>query len=276
MLCCALSAPILTGGFVALLIGFLLVLQIATVPIQLRKRWSALALVSGAPPVVAVLISLCLAPLDRGTDATATAVLCLVTGIVQIIVATVSARLRPEDVVPAGLLLAGPVPTLLSVVLVSRFLAVAMIGGIGALLTFVWVLQRFGALQLPRRYAEAAAAAGALAGFEATCIGFDGDARAIALLAAGLLLAVLAERMRYAGALGAATVFAAAGLLAALIGPVRPRFLTVAPVRRLPFGTVVTAGTTGLLLVATVLVLGWAAAARRPATTNVALTCAGC
>src|SRR5206468_2913913 len=130
----AISAPVLTRGFAAILIGFLLVLQAATTPVQLRKRWGVLTVAAAAPSVLGVLALLC---------------------------------------------------------------------------AVVWAAGCAGWLRVGSRFALAAGAGAALAGFEAISLACTGDVRAIALLGGGALLAGVALRLNYPAALRAAIVFAA-------------------------------------------------------------------
>ncbi|HWM06168.1 MAG TPA: DUF2339 domain-containing protein, partial [Actinophytocola sp.] len=74
---CAVCAPFLAEG--ALLLGFLLVLEICATPVQLAKRWGRLCVAAGIPPVLAVIATIPLA----GSDGPIVAYLALVTSAVQ-------------------------------------------------------------------------------------------------------------------------------------------------------------------------------------------------
>jgi uncharacterized membrane protein len=260
VVCCALCAPVLTRGFVPLLLGFLLVLQIATSPVHLARRWGGLCLAAGLPPVLATLISVALAAGHRfGVDSATTAVLCLVTSAVQVTLATVSASRRPTDNLPFALLLTAPVPTMLAAILVPRTAATLLPAAIGVLLVVVWALHQTGVLAVPERFAMVAGGAGLLAGLQATATALDGNARAIAVLAESVLLTMLAIRLRYAAALLASALFGLIGLVLTVGFAVPPRMLAVAPVHPLSRGTVVTAGLTALLLAVAAIALCWAA-----------------
>jgi uncharacterized membrane protein len=258
VLCCAASAPVLTRGAIVPLVGFLLVLQIATTPAQLYKRWGGLVLAAGAPPVLAVLAHALTAAAraGHGPAATTVGVLCLVTATVQIAVATLTARVRREDDGALGLVITGPVPTLLSALLVTRLTGLELVGALALILLAVSAARR--PLGLPARFADSAAAAGLAAAFEATCLGFGGDVRAVALLAGAVLLALSAVRLRHPGAALAGALFGGAGSLLALGGAARAHVLAVAPVDRLAAGQVVTLGTTGVALAAAALTVAWA------------------
>ncbi|HEV2780306.1 MAG TPA: DUF2339 domain-containing protein [Actinophytocola sp.] len=257
---CAVSAPILTEGFVPLLLGSLLVLQIATTPVQLGRRWGGLSLAAGLPPLIATMIMISLATNERNAlDAATIAVLSLVTSAVQVAFATLSATRRPADELPLGLLLIAPLPTMLAAILVPRLAAAALPAAIGVLLVAVWALHRTGALAVPDRFAMAAGGAGILALFQATATALDGNARAIALLGGSVLLTLISVRLRYPAALLGSALFGLGGLLLTLVVALPPRMFAVPPARTIPAGAVATAGLTGLLLAVAAIALGWAA-----------------
>lgn len=253
--CCTVCAPVLTEGFNALLLGFLLVLQIATTPVQTGRRWGVLCLAAGVPPLIAALISIAIAA-EGGSDAAAVAYLCLVTSIVQVAVATVSATFRPADEIPFVLLLAAPAPTLLAAILLPRAGAAALPATIGTLLVLLWGLWRGESLAVPRKFAMAAGGAGAVAVFQATATALDSHVLALALLGEALLLGLIALRLRYRAALLAATTFAVAGLAVTVGFAAPPTLLVVPPEEELAPGTVATAGLTGLLLAVVAIALG--------------------
>jgi uncharacterized membrane protein len=260
VVCCAVSAPILTEGFVAVLLGFLLVLQIAATPVQLGKRWGWLCLAAGLPPVVTALISVALAEDSGfGVESATIATLCLVTSVVQVVLATGNALRQLPDDLPFALLLVAPAPAMLAAILVPRATATVLPAAIGGLLVVVWGLHRARMLPVSDRFASGAGGAGVLAVFQATGTALDGGALAIALLGEALLVALLALTLRYAAALLAAGVFALAGLVASVAVALPPRMLAVAPAPGVPLGTAVTAGLTGLLLAVVAIVLCWVA-----------------
>jgi uncharacterized membrane protein len=258
---CVVSAPVLTGGFVPLLLGFLLVLQIATTPAQLDRMWGGLCLAAGLPPLLATLIGIAEAHDHRfGPGVTSVAVLSLVTSAVQVGSATVNAaRRRDADSLPFALLLAAPAPTMLATTLLPRIDAAMLTGALAVLLLLVWVAHRAAALRVSAGFALGAAGVGALVAFQTTATAFTGNARTIALLAEGLLLALVAVRLRYPAALLAAGLFGLAGLALTLATAATPRLLTVAPPHELARGPVATAGLTTLLLAVLAIVLCWAA-----------------
>ncbi len=257
VVCCAVCAPILTEGFDSLLLAFLLVLLLGTTPVQLLKRWGGLALAAGLPPVVACVANIGLAGDHRfDTDATTVAIMCGVTSAIIVLLTSVTAVRRPDDDFALALLLVAPVPGLLAAILLPRTGAAILPAALGVLLLAVWAIGRTGLL--PSRFALAAGGVGTLALLQATATAFDGDARAIALLAESFVLTMLAVRLRLKVAMLPAAVFGAVGLLLALIHPATPALVAVPPHRTLSVGTVVSLGVTGLVLAIVVITLCWA------------------
>jgi uncharacterized membrane protein len=249
VVCCACAAPFLTGGFVPMLLGFLLVLQICAIPVQLVKRWGGLRLAAGIPPVLAAFIAAGMAYLDP-TDAALVAYLGALTSGVQVLAATLAVLRRPLGATPTVLLLLAPTPTMLAAPLLPRAGAIALPATIGVLLVLVWILGRTG---LPRHFVLAAGAGASAPLLQATVTAFDGSTLAIVLLAEALGLALVALALRYPAALAAATLFGFVGFAVAIVTALPGSYVGAAPGGRLPIGTILTAGLTGLLLTAAVL-----------------------
>lgn len=250
VVCCTVCAPILTGGFTALLLGFLLVIKIATTPVQLAKRWGWLCFAAGLPPLLASLVGIALTK-ENQYDATATtAVLCMITSAIIITLATITAARRPGDEFALALVLIAPAPTMLAALLLPRAGGAALPAVLSMLLIGVWALDRGHVVALSQRFALSAGGAGVLAALQATATALDGNARPIAILGEALLLTLLAVRLRQPVALLPASLFGVVGLLLSLIVAVPPTMVTEAPIRDLQHGTIVTAGVTGLLIAA--------------------------
>jgi uncharacterized membrane protein len=259
----ACAAPLLTGGFVPLLLGFLLVLEIAATPAQLARRWGGLCLAAGIPPVLATLAAVATLAETDPADGPLIAYLGLVAAAAQVLVATVTGLVRPADSLPAGLLLLAPAPTLFAAFLLPKAGAIALPAAVGALLVAVWVVGRVTDVTLPPRFAAAAGAAGSVAVLQATITAFDGPRIPIALLAEALLIALVARSMRYPAALLAATVFGVIGLGAALLTAVPGTLVAVPPAGRVPASVTVPAGLTGVLLAAAAFAICWVATRER-------------
>jgi uncharacterized membrane protein len=256
VVCCAVSAPILTQGFGSLLLGFLLVLTAATAPVHLSRRWPWLALASGLPPVMAEIVRIGLAANDRmaGTEVAVTAVLTTA----ALIALTTVAALRGDDDQTFVLLIVSPLPTIVAAGLLPLPADALLPGVTTVLLAAVWALRA----RLPRRFALAAGGLATITAIQATATALGGDVRTLTLLGAGLVLGLLAVRLRDVTVLVPAVAFGGIGLLLSL-GTTTP------PTALLRQETVAgTFGPGGLLIAATAVTLGWAAhrlgAATRP------------
>lgn len=263
VVCCAVSAPILTQGFGSLLLGFLLVLTLATAPVHLGKRWPSLALASGIPPVVAELVRIGLASDGRlaGTEVAVTAV---VTTAALIGLTTVAA-LRGDDDQTFVLFLLSPLPAVFAAGLLPVTADALLPGVTTVLLVAVWMLRA----RLPRRFALAAGGLATITGIQATATALGGDVRTLVLLGAGLVLGLLAVRLRDTTVLVPAVTFGGIGFLASLGTPTPPSALFR------PESVAVTFGPGGLLIAATAVTLGWAAQRRGVATRPLLITAAG-
>jgi len=253
VVCCAVSAPIITKGFDALLLSFLLVLLAGTTPVQLLKRWSGLLLAAGLPPVVVCLINLAQAA-QHDRDAVLTAVLAGVTSGVVILLATATALRRPDDDFTLVMLSVAPVPGLVAAILLPRTGATIIAAAVGVLLVAVWLL----GARLPRAFALTAGGIATLAFLQATATFFDGDARAIAFLVEALVLTALAVRLRLAVALVPASLFALVGFLLGLVYAARPELLVRPQRGGTDVGAAVSLGLTGVLYAAVAITLCWA------------------
>ncbi|WP_166659030.1 DUF2339 domain-containing protein [Labedaea rhizosphaerae] len=254
---CAVCAPVLTGGFKPLLLGFLLVLMTATSPVLLRRRWPGLALAAGVPPVVASTVTILVARTATHPDTpkTTAAMLGVATTALVIALATAAAARQPDGDQLPGLLVGAVVPGLLAATLVPRLPAAGLAIVVCGFLLVVWLVDRSGLLELPRRFVTVAGAGSALALFQATMLAAQGRGLAPVLLGEALLFGLLAWRSRGTGVLVASAGFGLAGLLAALVHGLPIVYLLQPPRYAPPLGTLATAAGTGLLLTAVVAVL---------------------
>ncbi len=274
VLACAVLAPILTGGFTPLLVGFLLVLKTAASPVQWRRNWPWLAIAAGAPAVLGSLLAIGFAV--EAENQAPTAAIILLTAVVGVLGALISVRRRPDDVVSVIMVAASPVPALLATGLLDRTWATAMTGAIAVLMIALWAVGR---PSLPRRFVLAAGVVGVFALFQTTAIALDGSARAATVLAEALLLLFLADRIASRGPLLGGAVFAGLGLLLA-VEAIPPRLLAYAPSLEIrTAGTLVGAMLTALVLALVAVALPWVATRRgvlaEPGKSPVALVVAG-
>ncbi|WNV91394.1 DUF2339 domain-containing protein [Umezawaea sp. Da 62-37] len=274
VLACAVLAPILTGGFTPLLVGFLLVLKTAASPVQWRRNWPWLAIAAGAPAVLGSLLAIGFAV--EAENQAPTAAIILLTAVVGVLSALISVRRRPDDVVSVIMVAASPVPALLATALLDKTWATAMTGAVAVLMIALWAVGR---TSLPKRFVLAAGVVGVFALLQTTAIALDGSARAATVLVEALLLLLLADRTASRGPLLGGAVFAGLGLLLA-VEAIPPRLLAYAPDLEIrTAGTLVGAMLTALVLALVAVALPWAAARRgvlaEPGKSPVALVVAG-
>lgn len=243
---CAAFAPFITDGFTPELVTFLLVLQIATTPVQLRKTWQSVALSSGSAPLVASVIATARV---HTVDPLTNAITALAALVVGVVLAVISSRRRENDQVALGLLVWAAAPALLSTVLLSKWQAVAVAGAAGAVMLCVWVIT-------PMKNVAAVATLVSL--FQATAIAFDGNARSAILMCEAVLLAILAlvlkNKPTFWGALG----FGGAGAVLAYFTVISPALLIVQPTNPTKDG-LASSLLSSVLVVANAVLLPWVA-----------------
>ena len=220
---CAVCSPLIAQRPDAVLIGFLVLLQVAATPVQLRRGWSRLTVAAALPGVLAALIAdawALLLPADRLAIVVAVGVVALV----GVVVATMTARVRPHDGATAiGMLVAAPAPVLLAAPLLERVAAGFLASGVAVLLLVLWGASRFtSSARLPARFVATAGAVGVVAVVQATMTFLDSSVWAIALLCEALLLTLAARRLRSGGALLGGLCYAAVGFCAALVHDIPP------------------------------------------------------
>lgn len=222
LLGCALTAPFITDGFTLLLLGFLLVLQVASAPVQLMRGWRSVPLAAGLPPVLVAM-----APTVTGSPE-ATIAAALLASLLTAGIAVVTALRRPQDDAPLLLLVAAAAPTLLLAQWVPDRLAAGAIIVLAVPLIGVWVIGRVRVDAMPKVGAAAGGVAAVCLVYANTLL-LTGDARAIALLGESLLLSYAAFRLRAKGVLLAATGFGTVGGIIAIAGPAHPDRVLRAP-----------------------------------------------
>lgn len=219
---CAVCAPAVTEGFTVLLAAFLLVLMAASTPVQLQRNWPGLAIAGTFPAIFASLVTT-LNTIPRDFEATV-GIIAATTTAIGIIVALLTIRKRPEDVVAVALVAGSALPSLFATTLMDRTSASILAGGVAAVLLAIWMIP-----DLPRGFTTAAGATGMLALLQTTVIALDGNARTAIVLAEAVLLAVLAERLGKKSALAGSIAFGLAGFLMAISNAVPIRWLLDEP-----------------------------------------------
>ncbi|UJW34162.1 DUF2339 domain-containing protein [Saccharothrix sp. AJ9571] len=228
LLGCAVCAPVLTAGFTALLMTFLLLLSVAAAPIQLTRQWPGVVLAAGLPPIAGGALTVSFASgswFDTGSDV-AVAVLTVLTSLLVLATSTATVAVHREDVTPIALLAVAPLPVMLLPFLLDRLPAAAITGGLTAVLIGLWVVGR---KRLPSGVSMVAGVLASMLAFETTAVALTGQSRVLVVLAEAIALAAVAIRLRSKGMVAAGAAFGVAGLLAAMGGVASPVMLLRAP-----------------------------------------------
>ncbi|MEV6240267.1 DUF2339 domain-containing protein [Lentzea sp. NPDC051838] len=206
---CAICSPILTDGFTVMLVAFLLVLKMASTPVQIQRNWPGLAIAGGFPPLIASLLATANAiPADFEWTVVGVAG---ATTVVGILVALLTIRKRPDDIVAVALIAGSALPAMFATTLLDDPANSILAGAVAAVLLAIWMVP-----DLPRGFTTAAGATGMLALFQTTVIALDGNVRTAIVLAEAVLLAFLAARLNKKSALVGSIVFGAVGFLMAI------------------------------------------------------------
>ncbi|WP_338080356.1 DUF2339 domain-containing protein [Amycolatopsis rubida] len=236
---CGVCAPLITWGFTDELVTFLLMIQIATVPVQLRRSWSPLSFTAAIPPLTAALIGVGLHTLPVWAV--------LAAGVVSAAAALVSLRRNDSEPYSLSVLAVSPLPILAAALVSHRPESVLLAGGTAVVLIATWITVRGNS-------GTVAGIAGLVAGMQATVTQFDGGA---VLLGEAVVLAFAAKFTRNRFALGGSLVFAVIGGLLALGSDVTPALLLLPHWH--PRDLLLTALASAALLLAAAIALPWAA-----------------
>ncbi|WP_410576474.1 DUF2339 domain-containing protein [Amycolatopsis sp. lyj-108] len=182
---CVVCAPIITQGFTPQLVAFLLVVQVASTPVQLRQSWPSVAVAAGIPPLVASVFSTAFTGFGGSTANTAAA---LAAGGVALALALIVTAKRPGDAAALALLAVAPAPSLLAALFLPKTPAVLVTASVALVLLGVWAAGQW----LDGWTGDLAGAAGLLAALQTTMTLFDGSARSAILIGEGVLLALVA------------------------------------------------------------------------------------
>ncbi|MHA0287185.1 DUF2339 domain-containing protein [Mycobacterium sp. C3-094] len=202
-------APVVADGNTLLLVGFMLALAAASLPVQLGKDWVWLHAARTAAATFPVLFALVVRHFD-GRDDLWLAGACAIAAVLAVVAAVVllpgSRRAAPL----ALLTTAGVTPLLCVGLVVDRVVAALMIAALaGALLAIVLVGDQLpGVAGIARRVFSALSAVSALI---AVTVAFDGSVAGPILLAMAVVVAVAGRRDVIARS--AAMLFAAIGAL---------------------------------------------------------------
>ncbi|WP_181775227.1 DUF2339 domain-containing protein [Amycolatopsis pittospori] len=212
---CVVCAPLITQGFKPELVAFLLVVQVASTPVQLRQSWPSVAVAAGIPPLVASVFSTAFAGLGGSTANTAAALAASGAGLVLAVLVTTK---RTKDAAALALLGVAPLPSLLAALFLPKTSAVIVTASVALVLLAVWAAGQW----LDGWTGELAGAAGLLAALQTTMTLFDGSAQSAILLGEGVLLALVALWTKKHVALFGGLGFAVIGGIIALVFDVPP------------------------------------------------------
>ncbi|WP_246412168.1 DUF2339 domain-containing protein [Amycolatopsis dendrobii] len=236
---CGVCAPLITWGFTDELVTFLLMIQIATVPVQLRRSWWPLSFTAAIPPLTAAMIGIGLRTLPVWAV--------LAAGVASAAAALISLRRNDNEPYSLSVLAVSPLPILVAALVLHRPESVLLAGGTAAVLIATWILVRGNS-------GTVAGIAGLVAAMQATVTQFDGGA---VLLGEAVVLAFAAKFARNRFALGGSLVFAVIGGLFALGSEVTPALLVLPHWH--PRDLLLTALASAALLLAAAIALPWAA-----------------
>ncbi|BAW10583.1 DUF2339 domain-containing protein [Nocardia seriolae] len=213
MLGAALLAPFVTTELA--LLGFLIVLQIAALPVQSVRDWPGLHFVRTIPAVLATLVAVAASALGLDTDRTpasdrfqvlAAAIVIAIAGLVGAVLAV---RKRAGDIAASLSFAAAVVPMLAAPIMFGRTGSVIVSAAVAAVLLVVaalpWLPTLGAALQIPGQLAVVAGLAGAFALLEA-CIGVTRVQTlplALSVVAMGFLAVAGQQRSRITAGIGA-------------------------------------------------------------------------
>ncbi|MFE3172188.1 DUF2339 domain-containing protein [Amycolatopsis sp. NPDC059090] len=190
---CGVCAPLITWGFTYELVTFLLMIQIATVPVHLRRSWSPLSFTAAIPPLTTALIGTGLRTLPVWAVIAA--------GVVSAATALITLRRNDNEPYSLAVLAVAPLPVLAAALLLHRPESVFLAGGTAVVLIATWPIVRGNS-------GTVAGIAGLVAAMQATVTQFDGGA---VLLGEAVVLAFAAKFTRNRFALGGSLAFAVIG-----------------------------------------------------------------
>ncbi|HEY6423915.1 MAG TPA: DUF2339 domain-containing protein [Pseudonocardiaceae bacterium] len=263
----AVLGPVLTGRDPVPLVGFLLVLQVAAAPVQLRRGWTVLPIAAAVPPLLAALA------LD-GTaafDSVSVGIVVMVPAVTVVALAVAllgswwTRRRSPAAPAPLVILAGSALPLLLLAPSLRPIPGALAVGGLAAVLLALWVAPRWRIDLLPPATGAVAGGLGVLAAFEATALALDGAPWAATLLGEAIVLAGVAAVVRSRAILGVATAFGVVGWLVALVYAVPPPAVLTFPAwpfmvgAQADVGALVIGVGVGLLLAGMALAGPWAA-----------------
>lgn len=247
---CVVCAPIITQGFTPQLVAFLLVVQVASTPVQLRQSWPSVAVAAGIPPLVASVFSTAFTGFGGSTANTAAALAAGGAGLALALIVTLK---RPGDAAALALLAVAPAPSLLAALFLPKTPAVLVTASVALVLLGVWAAGQW----LDGWTGDLAGAAGLLAALQTTMTLFDGSARSAILIGEGVLLALVALWTKKHVALFGGLGFAVIGGMIAFAFDVPPTLFFL--IRNRPDADLAAALLVAVAILAVSITLPWVA-----------------
>ncbi|AQA05012.1 hypothetical protein BVC93_24330 [Mycobacterium sp. MS1601] len=261
----AVLAPIVADGVTVLLIGFMLVLSAASLPVQVGKDWVLMHAARVAAVTLPLLLALLVASFDTDQNTYLLGGACGIAALLSIISALVLLPGTSRPVGTAVLAAIGVVPALAAAVAVEQLLAVLLSAAVAAVMLAIVMLHR----RLPGVTSAVVAiwaTVSAVAAVVTVTVAFEGYVEAPVFLALAVVLAVAGRHS--ALALWAATAFTTLGVLVYTVyAP--PGYLVEAAALPVPEALSVLAAS--VLLIAAAVALSWTAARTSPVIPAVAL-----
>jgi uncharacterized membrane protein len=185
-------APVVTDGITLLLVGFMLALSAASLPVQLGKDWIWLHAARVAAATLPLLVALVAVHVDDGEDLWLAGA-CGIGAVLAIVGALILLPRTGNRVAMALLTAAGVLPVLSVALAVDRVIAALMAATLAAaLLTIVLIGDRLaGVAGVVRQVWSALSAVSALV---AVTVAFDGEIAGPVLLAMAVVVAVAGHR----------------------------------------------------------------------------------
>jgi uncharacterized membrane protein len=250
-------APVVTDGVTLLLIGFMLALSAATLPVQWGRDWMTLHVARVAAGTVPLLFALAAATFDDRNDRRL-ALACATGAVLAVGAAVLLLRWTANKTAMALTTSAGTVPLLCVSAATDRVVAALMIGVLAASLVGITAIgdRVPGVTAVVRQVWSALAAVAALI---AVTVAFDGTVAGPILLAMAIVVAIAARRSPVGRC--AAVGFAAVGGCY-FLSCAPPEILTHAT--ELGVGVAVSVLTSSILAIAAAVTIVWSWTGSRP------------
>ncbi|WP_301120559.1 DUF2339 domain-containing protein [Mycolicibacterium fortuitum] len=251
-------APVVTDGVTLLLIGFMLALSAAALPVQFGRDWTGLFGARIAAPTLPLLVALASASID-GRDDRVLALACAVAATLAVAGGLLVLRWSTRPAATAVLTAAGVLPLLCVAAGVDRLVAALMVAALSAALVAVVALgDRIpGVTVMVRQVWSVLAATAALI---AVLVAFDGPVAGPVLSAMAAVVAVAGRRQAVTRWIAIGLAMIGGGILLDIAGPE-----VLISATKMPAGLTVSSLIGSVLVIAAAGAISWAWAVDRTA-----------